>query len=151
MFAGKSLADMQVALDADANVLPHIVSELEARVARAGKSAPNAQKALDRLAKGESVAIPPKADATGAPKAQADPLAPNALAAAIEAAKAPKTPNPNLPVVAAKAQAIATGPKATEKALWAYAAKALKAGGYPVPRHISKAARTGTLAPKVNA
>ncbi len=138
MFAGKSLADMQVALDADANMLVHITSELTARVARAGKSAKNAQDALDRMAAGGSVAIPPKAP-TGTPTT---PKAPKAPAGTV---------NPNLPIVAAKAQAVATGPKATEKALWAYACKALKAGGYPVPRHMSKAARTGGLAPKVSA
>ena len=132
-YAGRSLTDLAIAQTTDP---AGVLAELQARVARNGKSAKNAQAAIERMAQGASVAIPPKADTT--------PKAPKAPAG-------PATVNPNLPIVAAKAQAVATGPKATEKALWAYAAKALKAGGYPVPRHIAKAARTGGLAPKVQA
>jgi hypothetical protein len=147
MFAGKSLAEMQVAVDADASLLPHVVSELTARVERAGKSAPNAQKALDRIAQGGTIAIP--APEPKAPKAQAGTTTRGGQV--LTQAQAQAKANPNLPIVAAKAQAVATGPKATEKAVWAFVAKALKAGGHPVPRAISKAARTGSLAPKVTA
>jgi hypothetical protein len=131
-YAGKTLAEMAVSALADP---AGVKAELEARVARGGKSAKNAEKALERMASGASVAFPPKA-----PKPVTAP------------ASAPTTgSNPNLPQVADAAKAVATGPKATEKALWAYAAKALKASGYPVPRHIAKAARIGNLTPKVSA
>lgn len=57
-FAGKSLSDMAAAVDADANALPLVKAELEARVARDGKSAKNAAAALKRLAEGGPLVSP---------------------------------------------------------------------------------------------
>lgn len=36
----------------------------------------------------------------------------------------------------------------SERDVWVFAARALKAAGHPVPRHISRAAKVGTLAAK---
>lgn len=57
-FNGKSLSDMQEAFDANPAAMPAIMAELQARVARAGKSASNAQKALDRIAAGGPISAP---------------------------------------------------------------------------------------------
>ena len=144
MYAGQTLAQLAIAQVTDP---AGVLAELQARVARGGKSAKNAQKAIERMTSGASVAFPP-----AAPKApKPAPASASAASAQVAQAKANLGINPNLPIAAAKAQAVATGPKATEKAVWAFVAKALKAGGYPVPRHVSKAARTGGLAPKVSA
>lgn len=75
-----------------------------------------------------------------------------AKASAPKAPAAPKGTNPNTTQVtaAATAKLVAAAQTAQmpEKLAWDFAAKALKAAGYPVPRHIAKAAKVGTLAPK---
>jgi hypothetical protein len=138
MYAGQTLAQLAVAQLADP---AGVLAELNARVARGGKSAKNAQKAIERMTAGASVAFPPSE-----PKAPKQANVP---------ATTPAGTNPNAGLVAAQAsKALAKAAATTqmpEKLAWAFACKALKAGGYPVPRHMSKAARLGTLAPKVSA
>lgn len=133
MFAGKTLAEIALALEADPALAPLVQAELESRIARPNArpgSVKRAQAALARMAEGTSVAIPVT------PKAE----------------KAPAGTNPNTAQVASNAkQALVKAAGTTqmpEKLAWTFAAKALKAAGYPVPRHIAKAARMGTLAPK---
>ena len=60
-FAGVGLADLQAQVDANPALLPAVQAELQARIDRGGKSAKNAQKALERMAEGGSIA-PPKSE-----------------------------------------------------------------------------------------
>ncbi len=65
MYAGQTLAQLSLAQLTDP---AGVQAELSARVARGGKSAKNALKALERMTAGASVAFPPKA-----PKADTSP------------------------------------------------------------------------------
>lgn len=130
-FAGFTLAQLAAVVDMDARQAPVVRAELEARVARQGKSAKNAQKALERMDAGASVAIP--APAPKAPKASAP------------AASARKVTNPNLPIVAANARAKGV---VSERQAFALVAAIGRDAGYSIPRWITAGSKGRTIARK---
>lgn len=71
MFAGKTLAEIALALEADPSLADAVRAELQSRIdrpnARPG-SVKRAQAALDRMQAGASVAIPPKPEKPAAEK-----------------------------------------------------------------------------------
>lgn len=131
MYAGLTLAQLAVIAGTDP---AGVQAELQARVARNGKSAKNAQKALDRMAAGESVAIPAPA-----------PKAPKASAPAARTTSARKVTNPNLPIVVANARAKGV---VSERQAFALVAAIGRDAGYSIPRWVTAGAKGRTIARK---
>ena len=130
MYAGQTLAQLALAQVTDP---AGVLAELQARVARGGKSAKNASKAIERMTAGVSVAIP--APAPKAPKASATAQA-QVAQARTNLGLAPK--NPNSPIIAQNARA-----KGVVTIAQAYALVAAegRAAGYSIPRWVSAGAK----------
>lgn len=147
MFAGKSLTEISAAVDADASLLPAAVGELEARVARQGKSAKNAAKALARLSEGTGgIAIPAKA-----PKAEGETRNPSPLMRKAAAAGLIPPTNPNLPGNTARATERLTSARATREDAFRLVMAEAREAGHAIPRWLSAGAKGRALTPKAPA
>lgn len=127
--AGQTLA--QIALVGDGVTLR---TSLAVRVIRDGKSAKNAQKALERLFAGEGVAIPARPEKAPA-KASTTP------------ATSPRTKgtNPNRAIVAQNARNRGV---VSERDAFALVAAVGRSAGYSIPRWVTAGAKGRTIAPK---
>lgn len=140
MFAGQTLAQIAdtLASTPSENLGPVVEAartELQARIDRGGKSAKNAQKALERMNAGGDVRIPArpeKAPAASAPKAPAT---------------SPRTKgtNPNRAIVAQNARNRGV---VSERDAFALVAAVGRSAGYSIPRWVTAGAKGRTIAPK---
>lgn len=138
--AGQTLAQLATLGDT-----PAVRAELQARIARNGKSSKRAAEALARLDAGGSVAIPERPKAEPKPK-----TTPKRTSKTTPLSAGGKTPA-DVPAVVFNAGTGTSRPVVSQAQACKLAADLLRSHGYSVPRALTTLAKGRNLAPRVKA